>query len=314
MSDKRRYYKELRMSQLQAFVQLARGNGFAAAANELELSTPTVWNQVRALEDEFGQTLVQVKGRTVTLTEHGKLLASLVSPIVEGFESLAERFAQEVGLATKTLAIASPSNILINELPSPFRIYRERCPEVEINLVDMPSVAARRAVEEGEVDLAVAGLLDNDLPSNMEVIPVTDFPFCIACNHDHPLLSTPRVTPKSIVKHSLILSAKGTNTRTRIDEVFARYGLIDQMNVACEASTKEICLQYVEMGFGITIAPLSQRYQRQVGSPSSGARNLAFRDISKTFGREPIVVIRRRDRYEPEHQITFRDLVCKNVD
>lgn len=314
MSDKRRYYKELRISQLRALVQLARGSGFAAAANALDLSTPTVWNQIRALEDEFRQTLVEVNGRTVTLTERGKLLASLATPIVEGFDSIAERFSQEIGLATKTLSIASPSNILINELPSPFRIYRERCPEVEFSLVDMPSVAARKAVEEGEVDLAVAGLLENDLPSNMQISPVTEFPFCLVCNHDHPLLSMQRVTPKSLLKYPLILSARATNTRTRIDEILTRFGLIHRMKIACEASTKEICLQYVEMGFGITIAPLSLRYQRQLGSQSSVACNLAFRDLSKTFGTEPIVVIQRRDRYEPEHQSAFRDLVCKQVD
>lgn len=317
MPEKRRYYKELRISQLRAFLHLARSGGFAAAATQLDLSTPTVWNQIRALEDEFKLKLVDVSGRTVHLTEHGKRLANLATPVVEGFDSLAERYAEEAGMLPKKLSIASPSNILVNELPSPFRTYRERYPEVELNLIDVPSVTARKLVEEGGVDIAVAGLIDRDMPADMEINRVTEFPFVLACQQGHPLLAMERITPKSIVKYPLILSSEGTNTRRRIDQIFGRSDLTNRMKIACQTSTKELCLQYVEMGFGVTIAPLSPRYlsrAKSLVSDSNDSSKLAFRDLSKIFGTEPIVVMHRSDRYEAEHQKAFRELVIQLVD
>ncbi|MEM9368909.1 MAG: LysR family transcriptional regulator [Planctomycetota bacterium] len=310
MPDKRRYYKELRISQLRAILHLARSGGFASTAAHLELSTPTVWNQIRALESEFELKLVEVTGRSVVLTDHGRRLVDLATPIVDGFDSLAKRFAEETGRASRHLSIASPSNILINEIPWPFRVYRGRYPEVELSLVDLPSIQAKQAVQEGDVDLAIAGLIDDSLPKGLGADSVAEFPFVLACQREHPLLSMNRITAKSLVKYPLILSAEGTNTRTRIDSVLRNAGVHEKANLVCEASTKDLCLQYVDLGFGITIAPLSPTYQQRIASQTPSLNNLVFRDLSKTFGTEPIVVMYRHDRYEPEHQKAFRSLVC----
>ena len=82
MPSKRRYFKQLRIAQFRAMVELSRGKGFAAAAANLDLATPSVWQQVRALEDELNVTLVDVNGQQVTLTEQGKLERD--PPLAEG--------------------------------------------------------------------------------------------------------------------------------------------------------------------------------------------------------------------------------------
>ena len=66
-AEPRRYFKELRFRQLRALVELAQKGSFTAVAETLKLSVPSAWQQIRALEEEFGTTLVRQNGKTVTL-------------------------------------------------------------------------------------------------------------------------------------------------------------------------------------------------------------------------------------------------------
>ncbi|MEM6470754.1 MAG: LysR family transcriptional regulator [Planctomycetota bacterium] len=88
MTQKRKYFKEVRIAQLKALVELADGKGFSSAAAALDRSTPSVWQQVRALEEEFGVPLITVEGHSVTLTEHGARLAESAVPVINDFDTL----------------------------------------------------------------------------------------------------------------------------------------------------------------------------------------------------------------------------------
>ncbi|OYP37024.1 LysR family transcriptional regulator [Rhodopirellula sp. MGV] len=308
---KRRYYKQVRLTQFRAIVKLAHGNSFTAAAKALELATPSVWQQVRALEDEFGVALIESEGRSVRLTEHGQRLASLAEPIVHGFDSILEQFGEETQAQPRQLSIAAPVSLLLHELPSPILHYSQAFPDVELKLVDVSSAEALRLVREGQVDLAVFGMLGDKLPAGLIADHVTSFPFQLVCPPDHPLTKLKRLTVKSIARHPLIHSSNSTNTRTRVDEVFESAKLLDKLRVVCETSSKDVLLQFVRSGFGVTIVPLSKTFSAL--PDQTNEHTLEFRDASRLFGAESIVVVRRNHRYEAEHQIAFREFIVSSA-
>lgn len=306
---KRRYFKELRISQLRAMVELARCQGFTAAAAALDLTTPSVWQQIRAMEAEFGVPLVQTEGQQVTLTEHGRLLVELAEPIVHGFDAIRERFDRAKRETPKRLRIAAPGNVLVNELPAPIRDYREQYPDVELNLTDVPSNGARQLLEQGEVDLAVAGQLELDLPKSLTADRVTQFPFTLVCPRDHPLASARQIHPRSLARYPLVMSSVGTNSRQRVDDVFSQASVLQRLRIAFQTSTKELLLEYVRLGFGVAVVPISPRYRAKSNAPYGDTQGLAFRDLSRQFGYEQIVILRRRHHFEPAHQTAFREIV-----
>ena len=313
MAVKRRYYKELRMSQLRAIVELARHRSFAGVAEVLHLSTPSVWQQIRGLEAEYGTSLVDVSGQQVTLTEQGRLLAELSEPVVQGFDSIRERFTEPNRSIPRRLTVAGPASVLVNELPTPLRRYREHYPEVELSLIDAPSNPARRMLEDGEVDLAVVGQLEASFPSTLSADQITSFPFMLVCPEAHPILACRRIGPKNLAGFPLVMSSLGTNTRRRVDEVFSRVNLEKKLRIVFETSTKELLLQYVRMNFGIAVVPISPRYRADADAPYGDIRNLCFRDVSGVFGREHIVILRRRHRREPDYQRDFREIVINSL-
>jgi DNA-binding transcriptional LysR family regulator len=314
MNSKRRYFKQVRMAQFRAMLELSRGKGFAAAAEALDLATPSVWQQVRALEDEFGVALIEVNRQHVSLTEQGRLLVDLAEPVVHGFDSLLEQFNEQSKTIPRRLAVASPASILVNELPAPICEYYRRYGDVELSLIDVASNAARKLLEDGEVDLAVAGQLETSFPSTLSADPITSFPFMLVCPEEHPILAFKRISPKTLARFPLVMSSAGTNTRIRVDQVLADAGLLDKRRIVCETSTKDLLLQFVQFGFGIAIVPISPRYNVQSDSPYANTQRLVFRDLSDVFGHEQIVILRRRHRREPPHQKAFREIVMQSVD
>lgn len=296
------------MQQLRAIVALASGQGFSRTAAELGLSTPTVWQQIRGLEAEFGVPLVEVRGQSVSLTPQGRQLVELATPVVLGFDSLRDLFKDHVKSLPQRLTIAAPNSVLSHELPEPLSRYRAAHPKVELTLIDMPSNPARQLVEAGKADLATVGQLQSTFPSTLAADHVTDYPFVLVCPADHPILAYRRLMPRHLLKYDLIMQSPGTNSRTRVDEVLGRTaGALPR--IAFTASTKEILLRYVRSGFGISVVSVSPRYLASRKDGAESRQGLVFRDLSHVFGHEHVYILRRRHQHELPHQLAFRQTV-----
>lgn len=303
-----RRFKQLRFRQLRSFVELSRCGSFAAVAEKLELSVPSVWQQVRALETAFGCELVHTEGRRLVFTDRGQLLLHMAAPLVKGFDELVETFSRPPEEDHKQLSLAAPNIALTNELPGPLDRFRREFPDVELQLIDRGSASCIELVETGEVDMAVAGRLDeNPLPS-LRTERVTRYPFVLICRADHELAEATRLTLKVIARHSFVIPGVGTNARMRFDEVFTAANLRQQLQVVMEANTKELLLSYVQMGFGVAVVSMSPVAMKRLAS-ETGRESIVFHDLSRLFGHENIDLFVRKSRYQPPHERAFCDML-----
>lgn len=65
------------------------------------------------------------------------------------------------------------------------------------------------------------------------------------------------------------------------------------------------------MGFGISVTSVSPVILKAANAGHSSYRGVAFRDLSKLFGREEIVVLHRKARVELPHHRAFREIVIE---
>src|SRR4051812_20149269 len=73
-------------AQLTAFVAVAEHSSFTRAATQLGISTPSLSQTIRLLEEQFGVRLLNRTTRSVGLTEAGAELLSQLSPLLEGVD------------------------------------------------------------------------------------------------------------------------------------------------------------------------------------------------------------------------------------
>lgn len=310
-TEPRRYFKELRFRQLRALVELARKGSFTAVAETLQMSVPSVWQQIKALEDEFGAAMVQQSGKTAVLTPQGELLVQLSQPLVESFDRIRELFADQNQKLARRITVATTASLLLHELQKPLETYRKRFPEVELSFIDRPSAMARKHLEDGEADVAIIGQINAPKQPRIEVTPVTAYPFVLVCPVGHPLLEAKSLKLTDLIKQPLVLPGSGANSRRHIQDVFEVAALWQKANIALTASTFDIVVGYVRMGFGISITSVSPMILKEAAQGHSSYRGVAFRDLSKLFGSEEVVVLHRKAKVELPHQRAFREIVAE---
>lgn len=307
-SHKRRYFKEVRFRQIRALVELSRQGSFAAAASSLGLAVPSVWQQVRALEDEYGVQLVVARGSQLSLTEDGQSLVEMATPLVEGFDSLREFFTDRHRTTPRSLSIVAPAPMLLGALRKPIAAYRQRFPAVNLTLIDRPSQLARECIEAGAADIAIIGYAQGDPPlSQFHVWSLGSYPFQLICPHDHPLATARRITLADIVRHPLVLSVEQSSSHRQIRHIFTQAGLGGRMKVTTTATNRALLLDYVGIRLGITICTGAN--DEKLPPPGPGECKLIMRNLATLFGHEEVFLVQRKNRHELPHIREFRESV-----
>ena len=148
-----------RLRQLRAFCQAARLRSISQAAQRLGVSQPAVSRQVRTLEEELSVVLFDRKGPKISLTPAGRRLLGLAAPFVEGMDRLPDTFSENYrGVACGELEIAAGQTTATFLLPRYLTRFRERHPEIRVNLRVGSGSQRMRWLRSYEVDIALLAL------------------------------------------------------------------------------------------------------------------------------------------------------------
>ena len=121
----------MRYTSLRSFHAVASAGGFNAAADQLNITQPTLTAQVAALEAEYGVDLFMRQGRHSRLTDAGRdLLAITTRMFLEEQEALAF-LEQSRELRTGRLAIGAVGPYHVTEMLAAFQ---RKYPGIELSV------------------------------------------------------------------------------------------------------------------------------------------------------------------------------------
>lgn len=308
MADsKRRYFKELRLQQFRALMEVARKGTFTAAAQALGLSRTSVWQQIRSLEDDFGVELAVVRGHQLTLTPEGSLLLEMISPIVYGFDGVKAAFHDRLGRLKRRLIVATTASVLNYELRVAVESYRKSHPDVSLSLVERSSILGLQLLVHGEADLAVIGRVAGMKEGGLTTRHLTDYPFMVVYPKKHELAGRKGFKLSDLARYPLILPSEGTNARERISAVLEQAGIADDIQLAMDSNDSRLLLSYVEQGLGVALCSMSPLLAK------SYSERLAFRDVCDLFGKEEVLLVQRQQKYPLAHAADFVNTVVKSL-
>lgn len=306
-----RYFKEVRFRQIRALVETAKHSSFAEASRQLGMSTPSVWRQVRALEDDYGVQLVTARGQDLRLTEDGERLVDLAEPLVEGFDSLKKVFADQHGKVQRNLRVVAPAAMLNGPLHQVIADYRVSHPQVRLSLMDAPSRQAWELLAADQADLAIVGAPHGKpLPARLEAVALMHRPFEVICQTGHPFAKIRSPKLRDILKQPLILTSEQSCSRIQFDHIVAKAGLSDQANVIMTTSNLTALFDYAAIGLGVSVLT---RPTNEVPQCSNSKDQLLSLNVSHCLGQEKIVLLHQRHRHELAHVRAFREMVVKGL-
>ena len=252
----------MELRQVETFRAVAEELSFSRAAERLGYVQSSVSAQVAALERDLGVPLFDRLGRRIALTEAGVVMLGYSRKLL----ALAEETKETVvdagvgsGEVKGSLTVSAPETLLTYRLPRLLALFHERHPKVRLSV--RPSTvgrlvgSARRAVEEGRVD--VAFVLDGPVEApGLSVEPMIEEGVTVIAPTAHALTSAASVSPRDLSGEAMLLPEapeSGCAYRGQFERQLGAAGVVPPEKM--EFQSIEAVKQCVAAGMGVSVLP-----------------------------------------------------------
>lgn len=243
----------MELRQLEYFVTVAREQNFTRAAEKLRVAQPGISAQIRQLERELGQPLLDRSGRVTTLTQAGQAVLPFARAALGAVASARVAVDELSGLLRGRVAVGMVVQCASLDLPGLLAAFHQRHPAIQITLSEDSSDQLADGVRDGTYDLAFLGL-GAQAPAGLALQVVSDEPVVAAVSAQE--VTCPEVVGLAdIADRTLISLPLGTGLRSAVDAAYASAGL--QPRVAFEASDPRMLARLAARGLGLAFLPTS---------------------------------------------------------
>jgi DNA-binding transcriptional LysR family regulator len=300
-------YKDLRLSQLRSYCEVCRLHSFAAAAAALHLTTPAVWEQVRALEMHYGVKLLKRVGRTIELTAEGAALFDSIRRLLGEFDATHELLRQQSGALPERVTVVVSLRVQMHEVLRALRQFQVIYPTVGLRLRQVDSADVGPLLLSQDADLGVMlkpGPRDESSPL-IAYEPISEMDFLLVAPRGHPLIGKRALKISDIVAYPLVLGRPEAFSRRRFEEVLHSHQLEASARIALETSSGSLTLAAVREGLGVGIVACMPN-----GVQTEG---LGVRSLRRWFGTAQVVFARRRGGPLAPVQQHLADAIRQNL-
>ncbi|MGD9697046.1 MAG: LysR family transcriptional regulator [Thermoleophilia bacterium] len=261
----------MELRQLEYLIAVVEEGGFTRGAARVRVAQPGVSAQIRRLEAELGETLIDRTGRTARPTAAGEAVLPYARAAVAAAAGVRQAVEELRGLLRGRVAVGAVSSIAGIDLAGLLAGFRDDHPQVEISLAEGAPAELLDAVRAGGLDLAILSLA-GDAPPGIATRVLMEDAIVVAVPPDDALARRRRVPLASLTDRPLICPPAGSAIRAAVDAGFARAGT--RPRVAIEAANLAVLADLAERGLGVALLPASLvegRAPRLAGRPTTPA-------------------------------------------
>ncbi|TBR41208.1 LysR family transcriptional regulator [Marinomonas agarivorans] len=237
--------------QLQVFLAVAETGSFADAATLIHLSQPAVSLSIKGLEEDLGGALFVRSTRSLHLTQEGQALLptarSLLAAWADAEHELKQRFKLNIG----KLAIAVMPSLAASLLPSGLRIYRQRYPNIKVEVHDVLTDTVVEMVRSGHIEIGLS-FLPKDT-KELTVHTLFNDRFIAVVPKEHPLSQKQELTWQVLLRYDVISLQRPSSVRSMIEGALADADM--EFNVAFDAHQLATVGRMVAEGLGVAVVP-----------------------------------------------------------
>ncbi|WP_030371494.1 LysR family transcriptional regulator [Streptomyces rimosus] len=251
----------MELRQLRYFVSVVEEGGFTRAAARLHLAQPGLSAQIRQLEKELGQPLLDRSGRSVTPTEVGRAVLPHARAALAAAEAVRQTVDAYTGLlrGRVTLGLVSGATGHVFDIAALLADFHDAHPSVELTLTEDTTERMQAALLAGELDIAVLGTAEQVPPPGMAFQTVIDVPLVAAAVPNVPLPDRTYGTTIPLADlrdRPLICLPHGTGVRAALERGCSQAGF--RPRVAFEAAAPHVLVRLAARGLGIAVLPAGE--------------------------------------------------------
>ncbi len=272
----------MRYSQLRAFHHVALHGGFSRAARALNISQPSVSDQVRQLEQRHDVLLFTREARQVKMTDTGEALFRLTSEMFEVEERISALFDENRAALSGNLRIMADSAMHITDA---VRRFRETSPDVFVTIRTGNTEDLLRRLRNYEAEIGVVG---NAISApDLDSVDLGRTPILALVAKDHLPKEVGSLRFRDLPSFPLIYRENGSRTRALVEEQASILGV--SLEPSIEVEGREAMREVVASGAGIGfISEAEFGHDRRL-------RAIPFEDVDLGMSESLVTLSARRD-------------------
>ncbi|MGI4789932.1 MAG: LysR family transcriptional regulator [Janthinobacterium lividum] len=248
------------LDSLQFFADLIETGSFSRTAEKNFVSQSAVSQRLKALENDYSQTLIdrgQGRGR-VTPTTAGLALYAGSKALLQGAMALDAEMRQLSDEVAGTVRVATVYSVGLHALPPRLKPFLAAHPRVNVHLEYKQTDKVYDDVVSGSVDVGIVAC--PSAKRGLEVVPFAEEEMVLVCAPEHPLAG-PEVSLRQLDGIAFIGFADDIPTRKLVDERLRAAGA--RVKVVSMFDNIETIKNLVEIGSGVSILPADTVRQEQ---------------------------------------------------
>jgi LysR family carnitine catabolism transcriptional activator len=268
----------LNLQQLSAFLTLADTGSFGDAAEALGVSQPALSRTIQQIEGKLGTRLFDRDTRKLRLTPAGERLEPLARRLMNEYQEVFAEFDDFVAGRQGVVRIAAFPSVAALLLPGTIVNFRERQPDVRIQIWEDVGRPVHKAVLEGRADIGLS--TPPPISSDLRYRPLLRDEVVLVCRNDDMLAHRDEHDWSVFATRAFVILSPETGLRAMID------GAMEEAGVAAEPLFN--CKQPTTIGSlvnaGLGISALSRLTLAQLDSPTLSYRKLRNPTVARSIG------------------------------
>jgi DNA-binding transcriptional LysR family regulator len=252
----------MNLNQLKAFYCVIKTGTFSKAADELCVTEPAVFIQVRSLERHLGFTLLDRFGKELRPTEIGKLLYDYAEKIFTLVDEASKAVRELQDLKKGSLRLGATKALAQYFMPSIVSTFQDQHPNISVHLDEGGSQKLVTGILNHEFELAIVAKVP--YPDRINAIPFSSDEIVLIVSPTDKLAKKKSVSMYELAQEPVICTDTGSATKLSIWNEFEKRGF--RPSAIIEAGNTEFIKQLVKKGKGYSfLASLCVRDDIQRG-------------------------------------------------
>jgi len=239
---------QVTLRQLRTFEAVARLRSFSRAAEEMEVTQPTVSKQIRLLNEQVGLPLLEQLGKKVFLTQAGEELYATCADWLDTWGRFEQTIASLKGLKQGRLKISAVTTTKYF-MPRILGPFCARYPDIDIALEVVNRDRLLERLARNQDDVYVMGVPPEGLDTESE--PFMENPLVVVAPATHPMAGRKGIPFAELAQEPFLVREQGSGTRMTMERMFQARET--RLRIRMELGSNEAIKQAVAGGLGLAI-------------------------------------------------------------
>jgi len=291
----------LEIRHLKLIAAIAETGSMTRAGNCLHLTQSALSHQLRDAEEQLGVPLFERGNRKMSLTPAGRRLLQAARTVISELESAHQEIKARKAVGQGLIRLSTECYTVYHWLPARLKLFQQRFPSVEFQLVVEATDNPLEALLEGQLDVAIA--CTHVRNRKIRYTTLFEDEMLVIASPNHRVARKKYVEPPDFAGETVIIYPPKEES-TLLNKILAPAGVWPRK--IQEVTLTEAIVEMVKGGLGLALLA-RWAVAPQLASGAVVGKPLTAKGYSRTWWATQL-----RDKRAPEHLEEFIRLLAEN--